>query len=354
MDNQSITVTPVQAAYEIYELFRTGLVPMVTGSPGIGKSDIFRQLSLSHNLNLIDFRLSQADPTDLNGFPTINKETKKSFYAPPEMFPLEGEALPDKFDAAGTKIGQFAGHLLFLDEINSASNAVQAAAYKVTLDKMIGQRNLHSNLVIGCAGNLSTDRAIVNRMSTAMQSRVIHLILEVSVQDWIKWSYEHNIDYRVRAFIQFRPDLLHAFDPKHVDNTFPCPRTWHFLSRLIKDQPDIGDNRLAVVSGTVGQGAAYEFVGFCKLYGKLPTIQQIIAKPDTIDIPSQPDRLYAISSMIGVNAAIANISQLMKMLNRMPIEFQIIALQSAFKYDRSLLKAPSVQTWISTNAKELL
>lgn len=45
---------------------KANLVPFVKGSPGIGKSDIARKVADHFNLKLIDFRLAQCDPTDLN------------------------------------------------------------------------------------------------------------------------------------------------------------------------------------------------------------------------------------------------------------------------------------------------
>ena len=39
---------------------------MLHGSPGIGKSDVVRQLAKQRNVQLIDLRLSQMDPVDLN------------------------------------------------------------------------------------------------------------------------------------------------------------------------------------------------------------------------------------------------------------------------------------------------
>ena len=42
------------------------VVPMLKGSPGIGKSQIIWQIAAAYNLMVIDLRLSQCDPTDLN------------------------------------------------------------------------------------------------------------------------------------------------------------------------------------------------------------------------------------------------------------------------------------------------
>lgn len=42
------------------------LVPMIHGSPAIGKSAIVLDVAEEYNLKVIDLRLSQCDPTDLN------------------------------------------------------------------------------------------------------------------------------------------------------------------------------------------------------------------------------------------------------------------------------------------------
>lgn len=106
-----------QAASMITKAIKAKLVPMLVGSPGTGKSMIVQDIAESYGLKLIDMRLSQCDPTDLMGFPNINKEGRAG-YAPMETFPIEGDPLPEGYS----------GWLLFLDEFNSAPPSVQAAA----------------------------------------------------------------------------------------------------------------------------------------------------------------------------------------------------------------------------------
>lgn len=335
----------INEAYElISDTLMAGLVPNLLGSPGLGKSDIIKKVGKDFNLKIIDFRLAQADPTDMSGFPTIDKDTKKSYYAPPETFPLKTDKVPDGYD----------GWLLFFDEMNSAPMSVQAAAYKIILDRMVGQEHLHKKVAMVCAGNLTTDKAIVNRLSTTMQSRMIHFNLEVDNKAWIAWGHENAIDHRIMAFIQFKPELLHDFNPKHSDNTFPCPRTWHFLSKLIAPLKDIDYKKLPLISGTIGEGAARTFTEFTKIYHDLPTLTQILSNPETLQITKEPSTQYAISSMLGANAKSSNISDMMKFVNRLPIEFQVITLQGIIKRSKELLKSASIQAWVSVNAKELI
>lgn len=60
-------VVKIQEARSLIELaIRAGLVPMLHGSPAIGKSSIIKAIAKAFRLKLIDLRLSQCDPTDLN------------------------------------------------------------------------------------------------------------------------------------------------------------------------------------------------------------------------------------------------------------------------------------------------
>lgn len=332
-------VTPL-----IMDCLQAGLVPNLIASPGVGKSDCIRSIAKTNNLKVIDLRLAQMDPTDLNGFPTLNEDRSRSHYAPPSIIPIEGDRIPDGFD----------GWLLFLDEMNSAPMSVQAAAYKVVLDKAIGEHKIHPNVAIVCAGNKATDKAIVSRLSTAMQSRLIHFQIRVDQPTWINWAIEEDIDYRITAFIRFRPDLLHKFDPEHDDVTFPCPRTWEFMSMMSHKWETIPLLKVPLMAGTIGEGPALEFKGFTDIFETLPTKDDIIMNPTGIAVPTEPSTLFAISALLAKVASAVNIDPVMIYILRLPIEFQVIALQSILKDTRELLETKPVKDWISINASELL
>ncbi len=339
----AIQLNTVQAKEAIIDCIKAKLVPFLQGSPGMGKSSIIHEIADEFNLQLIDMRLAQSDPTDLNGFPTTDPQTGKSTYIPMDTFPLRGDPLPK---------GK-TGWILFLDEMNSAPRSVQSASYKLVLDRMVGKYHLHDNVAIVCAGNLGTDNAIVNQMSTAMQSRLIHLELGIDANAWLEWASENKLDYRVTSFIQFRKDLLFRFDPNHSDKTFPCSRTWHFVSKLIKQWNDIPHSKLALIAGTIGEGVAREFVGFCKIFQKLPNISQIVSQPTKVKMPEEPSVLFAISGMIGHETKETNIAPIMDFIERMPLEFQIITIRDIVKRNRKLVQDPALKAWISNNAEDL-
>ena len=337
-------VTPKQLKNLLSDTIEAGLVPMVTGSPGVGKSDTMKQLANKYNLELVDIRLSQMEPSDLLGFPSL--EGEKAIFKPVKLFPLQSDPLPN---------GK-AGWLLFLDEFNSAPLSVQAAAYRIVLDKEVGNHKLHKNVAIVCAGNKDSDKAIVNRMSTATQSRLVHFNLTVDSDDWLEWAEESRIDYRIRAFIGFRPEMLFNFNPNHSDNTFPTPRTYEFLSRLIKKFPnDVPAEKLPLMAGTIGEGAAIEFNSFIKIFEKLPSFEKILNNPTKTPVPEDdPSQLYAISSLIGEKVSLDTFEPVLKYIDRLPSEFQVITMKSIARIHPNVAsnKNPAYNKWLMDNAKK--
>lgn len=330
-----------QATAMITQYIMAKLVPMLVGSPGCGKSQIVHQIAEAYNLKVIDLRLSQCDPTDLSGFPHI--AGNRASYVPMNTFPIEGDPIPSGYN----------GWLLFLDEMNAASSAVQAAAYKIVLDRMVGMYHLHKNVAIVCAGNLETDNAIVQPMSTALQSRMCHLELVVDAKEWLDWAATHNVDHRITSYINFKPGSLYTFQPDHTDNTYACPRTWEFSDRLIKTTDIADKNLLPMLAGTISEGVAREFLGYCKIFKDLYKPEQIAASPETLKIPDEPSILYALTGSISNNATEDNMAQLMKFIKRIPIEFQVVCLRETIRRNPELKKHSAIKEWILTTSSEL-
>lgn len=338
-----ITINAKQAPSLIMKILKAKLCPILTGSPGLGKSDIIRAIAKENGLKVIDLRLSQMDPVDLSGLPFINGENTRSDFLPPAYFPLEGDPIPSGYN----------GWLVFFDEINSAPQSIQAASYKIILDRMIGQTPIHSKVAIVAAGNKSTDRAITHKMSTALQSRMVHLELEVNHKHWITWANEKEIDYRILAYINFKPDALFQFKPDHNDCTFASPRTWHFLSDMIKDENEISNDILPLITGTISEGVGREFKAFTQIFESLPTIHDIKNDPTGISVSNEPSINFAITSLIAHHITSENAGVLMQFVVRLPIEFQIVLLRQALAKDKKILTTASVKSWIQVNSKEL-
>lgn len=330
-----------QAVRMITAAIKAKVVPMLHGSPGIGKSQIIYQIAEAYDLQVIDFRLSQCDPTDLSGFPTIVGE--KADYLPMKHFPIEGDPLPP---------GK-AGWLLFFDEATSAPPAIQAAAYKVILDRMVGSHKIHKNCAMVAAGNLMTDGAIVHEMSTALQSRMQHLELVCDAKEWDEWAVTHGIDYRITSFMKYKPGQLFNFSADHTDMTFACPRTWEFTNRILGVMDYSLPDFLPMISGTIGEGVAREFIVFCKIHAELLTPIQIVSNPETVKVPSEPSILFALTGSIAHNIKPDNGEAYMKFVSRLPVEFQVVCLRETVRRNKTMMAHASIQKWITESAASL-
>lgn len=326
------TSTPRQAKKNIEYCLNAGLVPFIQSSPGIGKSSIVRQIASEYNLELIDHRLSTSDPTDLSGFPHF--ENGVASFVPFNVFPVEGTKIPKGKN----------GFLLFLDEFNSASRAVQAACYKIVLDRMVGQHKLHPNCYIVCAGNLSTDRAITNNLSTAMQSRVVHIHMESSFKDWLEdVALTEGYDEKIISFLSMNPQYLMNFNPDHQEWTFACPRTWSFINSILKNNEVPVEDLSSLIIGTIGEGIGVNFVEHSKIYKEMPTYQEIVNNPTSTSIGSTHAIQWAIACSLARNMQTQDLSAIIKYMLRMDASKLAIFARMLLKEHPTIITEPDFQ-----------
>ena len=172
MENLALrTVTPNGAKKSIFRAFKKKRPLFIWGPPGIGKSEIVQQIGDSLEAPVIDIRLSLWEPTDIKGIPYFDSNVGKMVWASPAE-------LPDAEFASKHK-----NVILFLDEMNSAAPAVQAAAYQLVLNRRVGQYVLPDNVLIVAAGNREADKGVVYRMPAPLANRFVHLELAVDFND---------------------------------------------------------------------------------------------------------------------------------------------------------------------------
>lgn len=329
--------TSTQIITTIKRCLSNGIVPMIHGFSGIGKSESIHQIGKEAKLQLIDWRGSTADPTDLNGFPCLTGE--KATYLPFDTFPIVGDAIPKGMN----------GWLLFADEINSAPPSVMKAMYKLILDRMVGNNHLHPKVYIIAAGNLATEGAMVNTLPSTLQSRMAHYELTVNAPEWIEWANKADVDYRMVSFISYKPELLHTFKLGHTDFTYACPRTIVAAAKGIKDKT-VGYDDLLYLSGIISEGVAREFIGYCKVFKDLPSIDTILASPNSTPIPSEPSARFAVAAHIAEYMTLDNATVLMDYIVRLPVENQVIACRTAISKNKKLLLNDAFDAWSTRHA----
>lgn len=254
---------------------------MLWGPPGVGKSDIVKQIGVRHDMRVLDIRLSQMEPSDLRGIPFRTQHNVE--WSIPAM-------LPDA-QRHGPK------GILFLDEITSAPPSVSAAAYQLILDRRLGDYRVPDGWAIFAAGNRQGDRGVTYSMPSPLANRFSHFEVEVYLDDWVAWAYRHSIDEKIIAFLRFRPDLLFVFDPAHNPVAFPSPRSWEFAHRAIQKFSDYPNLLSDTLQACVGPAAGIELHAFIMNLEYMPDLEAIL-RGETVPIPKEIDLQYAIAAAL--------------------------------------------------------
>ena len=230
------------------------------GPPGIGKSDIVKQIGEDAGREVIDVRLALWEPTDIKGIPYYNADQGNMVWAPPAELPTDPESKA----------------IIFLDELNSAPPAVQAAAYQLILNRRVGTYHLPKGVDVVAAGNREGDRGVTYRMPAPLANRFIHLEMKVDFDDFQDWATLNKVHPEVVGYVGFAKQDLYDFDPKSASKAFATPRSWVFVSDLLSDDDCDNDTLTALIAGAIGDGLASKFMAHRKIAGKLPKAGDIL------------------------------------------------------------------------------
>jgi hypothetical protein len=261
----SRTVGPKAAKKSLRKAFKNKRPIFMWGPPGIGKSDIIKQLGEELDAHVIDVRLSLWEPTDIKGIPYFDSNTNKMVWAPP------GELPDEELSKQHKQI------ILFMDEMNSAAPSVQAAAYQLILNRRVGTYKLPDNVVMVAAGNRETDKGVTYRMPAPLANRFVHLELTVDWDDYFEWATENKIHKDVVGFLTFSKKDLYDFDPKSSSRAFATPRSRSFVSELLVDDDCDNDTLTDLTSGAIGEGLAVKFMAHRKIASKMPNPEDILS-----------------------------------------------------------------------------
>ena len=322
------TLKPSQVSEALGVLVGIKQPIMIWGPPGVGKSAIVKQVADESDLELRDVRAILLDPVDLRGLPHINGDGR-AHWAVPEFLPREGKGI------------------LFLDELTAAPQLTQAACYQLILDRKLGEYELPERWTIIAAGNRESDRGVVQRMPSPLTNRFVHLDFGVDLDDWTKWATKHGIATEVIAFLRFRDELLHDFDPKRSEKAFPTPRSWEFVSNIVGSGIVTNGIEYPLIAGAVGEGAAAEFMGFLKIARSIQSPDMILMNPEKGNIPEEAATLYAISTALARKATENNMDRVVTYANRLPDEFSVLLVKDALDRDPAVANTRAYIEWVS-------
>lgn len=289
-------VTPSQLKTILSAAIPARLPILITGAPGVGKSDIVSQAAIESGAEIILSHPAVADPTDAKGLPWPKADKDEATFLP--------------FGELARALKATVPTVWFLDDLGQATPAVQASFMQLILARRVNGHILPDCVTFIAATNRRADRAGVSGILEPVKSRFATIVeLHPDVDSWSNWAMGAGITPVLIAFLRYRPDHLSAFTPTADMSNSPMPRTWANLAKLealsLPQQVE-----LAAMSGAVGEGPAAEYIAFRRMFQSLTSIDAILLDPKGCKLPTAPNELYATCTALASKATDTNLSRI--------------------------------------------
>ncbi|RSS25596.1 AAA family ATPase [Streptomyces sp. WAC05458] len=286
---------------------------LLWGEPGIGKTAALTQLAESLDLPLTTVIASVHEPSDFSGLPIVGDDPAAQGVpmAPPQW---------------AVRLVRAGRGLLFLDELSTATPAVQAALLRVVLERRVGSLRLPPGVRIVAAANPRASAADGWELSPPLANRFVHLYWthdpEVVVRGlggvWPRAELP-RLDARrlpeavasarraVCGFLEARPTLIHRLPNSEArrGGAWPSPRSWEAALTLLAfgTAASVSRDVLALlVRGAVGDGAGLELLAHLDRMD-LPDPEILLADPAAAVLPERGDlrqaTLEAVVAAVG-------------------------------------------------------
>jgi hypothetical protein len=287
---------------------------LLWGEPGIGKTAALTRLADSLGLPLTTVIASVHEPSDFSGLPIVGDDPA-----------VQGVPMaPPQWAVDIVRAGR---GLLFLDELSTATPAVQAALLRVVLERRVGTLQLPPGVRIVAAANPPASAADGWELSPPLANRFVHLY----------WTHDKEVVVRglggvwpraelprlepevlagavelsrraVCGFLKGRPTLIHRLPTTETrrGGAWPSPRSWETALILLAfgTAASVSREVLALlVRGAVGDGPGLELLAHLDRMD-LPDPETLLADPAAAELPERGDlRQAALEAVVAAVGA---------------------------------------------------
>lgn len=329
-----IEVTATQALQAVKLGMRIKKPVLLVGAPGVGKSSIFEQAAAEEGWDVLLSHPVVEEPTDAKGMPWIDPEAGVARFFP--------------FDILHKAMTATKPTLWVLDDLGQANEQVQAAYMQLLLAREVAGKRISDFVTFAAATNRRGDKSGVRGILEAVKSRFAMILqLKVSHPEWEAWAYRNEIHPLVIQFLQFRPELLHVFEPSFEIQNYPSPRTWERVSDILKGMlPEEAHLLMLLIAGSVGDAAGTEFAEFVKIYSEIPMPEKVLLLPEKAVVPKRLSVQYALAAALVSMVTEATFPALVKYAERMiaeanAMEVAVTMIKSACRVHSDLTGTPA-------------
>lgn len=220
---------------------------ILMGPPGVGKTAIAAQVAERLHLNFVSYAITHHTRQSALGLPYIDEESfdgvayKVSRYTMSEIIAATYDAMRRSDVREG---------ILFLDEINCASETLMPSMLQFLQYKTFGQHRLPQGWVVVTAGNPPAYNRAARDFDPAMLDRLKRIDIEPDLKVWMEYAVAHAVHPAITSYLEAKPDRFYLVRASVSGTRIVTARGWEDLSRMIGAYERVG---LAVDLDLIGQ-----------------------------------------------------------------------------------------------------
>lgn len=303
-------------------------IPLILGPVGIGKTSLARELSKLFDYPLVTINVGEnSDAVDVAGMPSVS--------APNDDF--EGRRILDWVHNRVVSSAINGPVLLFLDDVDKASDQILAALLAILGNRTVRSDVLHPGTLIMAAGNRVDDDKLATELSESLLTRVTPVVLEPDLRSFSEYGLSSgDIHPSVIGFLQYKPEYLHTAANRLAGSyRLATPRGWWEVSQQMKAHPNPSEiyaglpNWQQIVSLKCGEGVGADFWAWFEIIQKIDA-KDMMKTGNITGVPSDPSEkrrwqfaaTFAIASVLreGIDKEYYNID---KVFDILPAELRL-------------------------------
>lgn len=259
----------------------TSLVPVITGDPGIGKSESLKFKAGQMNMDHFIVSLGALPMEWFSGLPefgTMKIDSAYSTEGKDEVKTTEW-TMSDLIRSINVRTEQALakgknGLLVLLDDLHLVEPIVQKYLFEFLQNKTLQNFKLHERAYLVGAMN-GKDSAGLEGFLSAVLNRLAIYNVQFDMEFWYK-NVGYSLHPYIASFAQQTSNFRYFTGANSTDGASPSPRTWTDLSNFIpmveeKHGRDIGALNRAIqiaAEARVGREAQAEFIKHVKIFQK--------------------------------------------------------------------------------------
>lgn len=340
-----VTLPIGQLERAIQDAVEAGVVLIITGPPGVGKTQISIRAAANMGMRYTEMLIAGRDTGDVY-MSYVDPHSGQLVQKLNPKIPYVGN--PDFRE--GTPI------LLNIDEFSGGTRLMQNILLKVLDERMVGDTYLRDDVSIIGTGNRAWDLAHVEALSAALGNRAMFITVNEDLDAFISYGIENNFHPLVLAWVKNDPTYLLHFEQEQFlagDPAFCSPRANERLSKILhqRDRKGMSDEIFrSFVCGTIGNAVGVKFCGWVKIANDLPDCDAIARGDKTQVVPRDPSVVYATIFSLLQRASKQTLGNILDYISQLKPEWHQMFISSFTKVKPDLVATSAWGSFLAKHA----